>query len=127
MQENSRPRILVFEDDTGWQDHIKSLEPLAHMRTEDPNSVVVVATLKDALLNLESNEFSLAITDVFIEGKSEFEWRYLADILQRKNIPIIVVSGMLKVKLITAMVNKYNVKGLFNKLQLDPQQSLNPE
>jgi 3',5'-cyclic AMP phosphodiesterase CpdA/CheY-like chemotaxis protein len=117
----TRPRVLIVEDTLKWQKAIMRCELLKQMRQRDPVSVVIVDTYQAAEDQLDACQFDLAITDVVLEENGgQFDWRSLARLLQREQVPIVVVSGHLGLDLVTEMVNEYGVFGVFDKNRLDP-------
>ena len=124
MNEMSKanPRILIVEDEPQWQRSIMRCELLNQMKQRDPEAVVIVADYEAARSQLDSGQFDLAITDVVLEpekGEGQFDWRSLAHLLQRRQVPIVVISGYLKLDLVTDMINEYGVVGIFDKTKLD--------
>jgi 3',5'-cyclic AMP phosphodiesterase CpdA len=124
MVDSGSPRVLIVEDDLDWQKNIIfHCEYLRKLSAEREGSVVIVDDYQSVKERLGNDEvFDLAITDVFLKGKgNQFEWNRLARLLQKKSIPIVIVSGLLgDVDQITRMVNDFQVVGVFHKAQLDP-------
>lgn len=117
-------RILIVEDLEEWQSLIMRCDLLRHLQQRDPQAIVTAKNYDDAREQLESSRFDLAITDVHLQEPRRpdaFDWRSLADLAERKRVPIVVVSAFLELDLMTDMVNVYNVRGIFDKHNLDPR------
>lgn len=128
MTSSDCPRILIVEDEIKWRKNLLRCEYLAELSAKCERAVVVAEGYQSAKSSIDDNEeFALAITDVFLEDlESQYEWNSLARLLQRKNIPIIVVSGLINdADHIARMVNDFQVVGFFHKSRLDPHEFSN--
>jgi 3',5'-cyclic AMP phosphodiesterase CpdA len=128
MANSDCPRILIVEDEMLWRKNLLRCDYLAELSTECEQAVVVAESYQSAKASIDdSEEFDLAITDVFLEDPdSQYEWNSLARLLQRRNIPIIVVSGKIAdADHITRMINAFQVVGFFHKSDLDPHEFSN--
>lgn len=66
MAESGRPRILVIEDDEGYQELLASHLSPAY-------DLTLCATVEDALQKIDADKFDLIISDINLQDKSGLE------------------------------------------------------
>jgi len=115
------PNIIIVENEPSWQRTIMRCNLFEQLKKLDPSSLVLVATEKEAHSKLRDYKFDLAITDVMLEDDyNESPWRILANSLNEKGVPIIVVTGFIKnIDMVMDMINDYNIIGLYSKGKFD--------
>jgi CheY-like chemotaxis protein/UDP-2,3-diacylglucosamine pyrophosphatase LpxH len=110
------PRVLIVEDDPLWIDWIKSELKKVPAAVNSEN--VVVLNPDRAETELRGSKFDLIISDYMFKD-STLNTPALIELLRKLNLPVVVVSNNLTVKLAAPLVNRLPVIRLFDKGQRD--------